>query len=80
MEAACPGLGLAAALAATALWLWSEREPPAAPVAYVLCGDDLLDEIRAYRVDLLAGELTDVSEPPTISPTIRFARACTLPA
>ena len=55
--------GLAAALAAAALWLWGEREPPAAPVAYVLCGDDLLDEIRAYRVDLLAGELTDVSEP-----------------
>ncbi len=55
--------GLAVALAAAALWLWSEREPPAAPVAYVLCGDDLLDEIRAYRVDLLAGELTDVSEP-----------------
>jgi len=55
--------GLAAAAALLALWLWNEREVPASPVAYVLCGDDLLDEIRAYRVDLLAGETTSVSEP-----------------
>jgi len=57
-------LGLLAALALmAALWLWNEREPPTSPVAYVLCGDDLLNEIRAYRVDLLAGELAGVSDP-----------------
>ncbi len=55
--------GLAAAAALLAFWLWNEREAPASPVAYVLCGDDLLNEIRAYRVDLLAGEMTSVSEP-----------------
>ena len=53
----------AGGLAAAALWLWGERGAPASPVAYVLCGDDLLDEIRAYRADLRAGELTSVSEP-----------------
>jgi len=56
--------GLLAALALiAALWLWNEEEASTSPVAYVLCGDDLLDEIRAYRVDLLAGEMTSVSEP-----------------
>jgi len=55
--------GLAAAAALLAFWLWNEREAPTSPVAYVLCGDDLLNEIRAYRVDLLAGELAGVSDP-----------------
>ncbi|MCY4156685.1 MAG: hypothetical protein OXF66_04520 [Gammaproteobacteria bacterium] len=55
--------GLVAALALAALWLLNKGEAQASPMAYVLCGDDLLDEIRAYRVDLLAGELTNVSEP-----------------
>jgi len=55
--------GLLAVLVAIASWLWNEGEPPASPVAYVLCGNDSLIESRAYRVDLLAGELAGVSGP-----------------
>ena len=53
----------AGGLAAAALWLWSEGGASTFPVAYVVCGGDYRSESRAYRVDLLAGELTDVSEP-----------------
>jgi len=55
--------GATVALALMALWLWNEEEAPTTPVAYVVCGYDLLGESRAYRVDLLAGELSGVSEP-----------------
>lgn len=55
--------GLAAALALAVLWFFNEEEPPALPVAYVVCGGDYRSDSRAYRVDLLAGELTSVSEP-----------------
>ena len=58
--AAC---GLVAVLTVTALWLWNGEDAPTTPVAYVVCGDDLLGEIRAYSVDLLAGEVKGVSEP-----------------
>ena len=62
MRHAAAAGGLAAALAA-ALWLWSEGGASTFPVAYVVCSGDYRSESRAYRVDLLAGELTDVSEP-----------------
>ncbi len=63
MRHAAAAGGLAAVLAATALWLWSEGGASTFPVAYVVCGGDYRSESRAYRVDLLAGQLTDVSEP-----------------
>lgn len=49
-------------LVAIALWLVKEDEPPASPMAYVVCGDRSLRESRVYRVDLLAGELKGVSD------------------
>ena len=59
--AAC---GLVAVLAVTALWLSNGEEAPTKPMAYVVCGgNQSISKSRAYRVDLLTGELKGVSEP-----------------
>ena len=55
--------GLIAVLVATVIWLSKEDEALTSPIAYVVCGDRSFEESRVYRVDLLAGELKEVSDP-----------------
>ena len=40
-----------------------ERAASSRPIAYVVCGDAFYDDVRAYRIDVLAGSVLNISEP-----------------
>ena len=57
---------LIAALATLPLCAHADDDEQAAltrPIAYVVCGDTFFDDVSAYRIDVLAGSVLNISEP-----------------